>query len=176
MLGWDVGYVWPLLESAVAPQSNRPLDSWQLVMGNPHEAAQASNASGETSATAAATPAVPARTPAAAAPRIDPPPYESVANESSEQSGVPTATSQTRNSSVSNTAADGGRRHRTSSSRATRTRSGNGGSQRMRPPKWPHKASSVFACLSCVIGVCNVSRFSMLVYIFKGKFFSVKVI
>ncbi|XP_055925391.1 sodium-dependent transporter bedraggled-like [Argiope bruennichi] len=169
MLGWDVGYVWPLLESAVAPQSNRPLDSWQLVMGNPHEAAQASNASGETSATAAATPAAPVRTPPAAAPRVDPPPYESVANESPEQS-VTTATNQTRNSSVSNTTVDGGRRHRTSSSGATRTRTTNGGSQRMRPPKWPHKASSVFACLSCVIGVCNVSRFSMLVYIFKGCF------
>ncbi|GBM71946.1 hypothetical protein AVEN_163098-1 [Araneus ventricosus] len=78
----------------------------------------------ETTATAA-----PVSTPAATAPRIDLSLYESVANESSEQSVVPTATNQTRNSSVSNAAADGSRRHGTSSSGAKRTRNAAGGSQ-----------------------------------------------
>ncbi|GIX83668.1 sodium- and chloride-dependent glycine transporter 1 [Caerostris extrusa] len=174
MLGWDVGYVWPLLESAVIPQSSSPIDSWQLVMGNPHEAARTSHASGETSATHL-TSEVRVHPSATAVPRVDPPPYESVATDSSsftEQSDATNVTSHPRNSSVSSNAANNNRRHRTSSSAAApRTRSGNSNSaQRTRPPKWPHKASSVFACLSCVIGVNNVSRFSMLVYIFKGCF------
>ncbi|GFT39421.1 sodium- and chloride-dependent GABA transporter 2 [Nephila pilipes] len=139
-------------------------------MGNPHEAARASNTSGETSARQLSPEAE--VNASAVVPRTDPPPYESVASESSgfsEQDGVPTATNHQRNFSIPSNAGDDTRRHRTHSS-TTRTRSGNGAPQRARPPKWPHKASSVFACLSCVIGVCNVSRFSMLVYVFKGCF------
>ncbi|GFY55309.1 sodium- and chloride-dependent glycine transporter 1 [Trichonephila inaurata madagascariensis] len=170
MLGWDVGYVWPLLESAVVPQSTQPVDSWQLVMGNPHEAARASNTSGETSAPQLSPEAQ--HNVSAVVPRTDPPPYESVASESSgfsEQDSVPTATNHQRNFTIPHNA-DDSRRHRTRSSAAAMTRILSGASQRVRPPTWPHKASSVFACLSCVIGVCNVSRFSMLVYVFKGCF------
>ncbi|KFM74769.1 Sodium- and chloride-dependent glycine transporter 1, partial [Stegodyphus mimosarum] len=168
MLGWDVGYVWPLLEGVVLTQTNRPLDSWQLVMGNPHEALRSSSASGETSAQQSnrdrqAQPRV-------AVPQSDPPPYDSVANETTsfrELSSNGSTISQHQNA-PRETSNDN--RSRSRSNANNRVRNNNGSIQRIRPQKWPHKASSVFACLSCVIGLCNVSRFSMLVYIYKGCF------
>ncbi|XP_071041209.1 sodium-dependent transporter bedraggled isoform X2 [Parasteatoda tepidariorum] len=164
MWGWDVSYVWPLLEGVVT-QPSRSLDSWQLVMGNPHEAAQRVTESGESSTRTESSRAPPVP------PRVEPPPYESVANDPSISSPIVNSVINThRNSSVSTSDV-----HRNArSSRTPRTRNSvtnnNVTSQRLRPQKWPHKASSMFACLCCVISVSNVSRFSMLVNVYKGCF------
>lgn len=165
MLGWDVGYVWPLLEGVVVSQTR---DTWD--MGNPHEASTQTAASATSSQNAQQGVQHPRPRPNVV-PDVDPPPYESVAtNESSNLTEQQTATNQSVNNhrSSNNESSSGSRRNRTNAS--TRNRSNNTSNQRYRPPKWPHKASSVFACLSCVIGLCNVSRFSVLVYIYKGEY------
>ncbi|XP_076365131.1 sodium-dependent transporter bedraggled-like [Tachypleus tridentatus] len=35
---------------------------------------------------------------------------------------------------------------------------------------WPHDTSCVFACFSCIVGMYNISRFSILVYLYKACF------
>lgn len=165
MLGWDVGYVWPLLEGVVVSQTR---DTWD--MGNPHEASTQTAVSATSSQNAQQGVQHPRPRPTVV-PDVDPPPYESVAtNESSNLTEQQTATNQSVNNhrSSNNESSSGNRRNRTNAS--SRHRSSNTSNQRYRPPKWPHKASSVFACLSCVIGLCNVSRFSVLVYIYKGEY------
>ncbi|KAG8180206.1 hypothetical protein JTE90_027918 [Oedothorax gibbosus] len=119
-----------------------PPDSRPLVMGNPRGDGQTPSPHGETSSAQPTRPQSAPRSPIIA----HPPPYESVATEES----PPPRFNVT------------GRRPR-----APRLVSM---AQRVRPARWPHKASSAFACLACVIGVSNVSRFSMLVYVYKGCF------
>ena len=164
MLGWDVGYVWPLLEGVVVSQTH---DTWD--MGNPHEASTQTAVSATSSQNVQQGVQRPRPRPTTV-PDVDPPPYESVtSNESSNLTELQTATNQSvNNHRSSNNESSGNRRTRTHAS--SRNHTNNTSNQRFRPPKWPHKASSVFACLSCVIGLCNVSRFSILVYIYKGKY------
>lgn len=166
MLGWDVGYVWPLLEGVVVTQVTQARDIWN--MGNPHEAATQTNPIGATSSQTQ--PPSVQQTRSTVAPEVDPPPYETVAASEStiftthQRANSHPTVNNFRNSN--NESSSGNRRNRTNGT--SRNRNSNSSNQRLRPPKWPHKASSVFACLSCVIGLCNVSRFSMLVYIYKG--------
>ncbi|XP_013785893.1 sodium-dependent proline transporter-like [Limulus polyphemus] len=35
---------------------------------------------------------------------------------------------------------------------------------------WPHSTSCTFACFSCIVGVYNINRFSLLVYLYKACF------
>lgn len=166
MLGWDVGYVWPLLEGVVVSQTR---DTWD--MGNPHEASTQTAVSATSSQNAQQAVQHHPRPRPTVVPDVDPPPYESVAtNESSNLTEQQTASNQSVNNhrSSNNESSNGNRRNRTNA--PTRNHSSNTSNQRYRPPKWPHKASSVFACLSCVIGLSNVSRFSVLVYIYKGEY------
>lgn len=36
--------------------------------------------------------------------------------------------------------------------------------------QWPHSLSSMFACLSCTVGLCNISRFATLTVCFGANF------
>lgn len=174
MLGWDVGYVWPLLEGVVATQVTDTHDTWD--MGNPHEAATQTTP-GATSSRNHSQGVQHSN--AAVVPEVEPPPYESVASNQTTnytpQHNVISRPYVNNNRSSNNESAGANRRHRTNTSSRNRNNNNNSSNQRFRPPKWPHKASSVFACLSCVIGLCNVSRFSILVYIYKGNFLCLKI-
>lgn len=124
------------------PTTPQPPDSRPLVMGNPRGDGQTPSNNGETSSTQPVVPQSAPRSPIV----LNPPPYASVAAEETSPPRFSVAQRRPRAPRL-----------------VTVT-------QRVRPSRWPHKASSAFACLACVIGVSNVSRFSMLVYIYKGMY------
>lgn len=156
-------------------QVTNSVNPWHIIMGNPRDVLRSQQEAG-----ASAWPdthQVPQGQVRIS--NVEPPPYEDRLAPPTTNYGLPTAESGIRlhqelrqtNSGENNPPEESCQRTTSANSDGEiRNRRREEDHRRPRTPHWQHSASATFACLCCVLGVSNLSRFSLLVYMYKGSF------